>query len=78
MPTHIVEFVVDQEEIIKRIAGRRFDPVTNATYHIINDPPAADIAVRCVIRDDDKEEVVRDRFRVYNSAVNGIRTVFAH
>ncbi|KAH0570697.1 Adenylate kinase 2 [Spironucleus salmonicida] len=79
IPTHVIEFVVNQEEVISRIGGRRFDPITSVTYHITNDPPpAGEVASRCIIRDDDKEQVVKDRFRVYNSSLQGIREVFGH
>lgn len=63
--THIIELQVDQEAVVKRLGGRRFDPTTGNTYHVDFDPPPADIADRVIIRDDDKEEVIRERFVIY-------------
>ncbi len=61
---------VPEEEIIERLTGRRVCPNCGAVYHIKNNPPKKEgICDKCgselVQRDDDKEEVVRNRLEVY-------------
>jgi len=64
--------VVDAE-IVRRLSGRWSCPKhgCKATYHVVNNPPK--VAGRCdlcgtalVQRDDDKEETVKERLRVYH------------
>jgi len=61
----VILFDVPDEEVVKRLSGRRVDPKTGKVYHIIFNPPPAGIEV--VQRDDDKEEVIRKRLEVYHS-----------
>lgn len=58
------------EEIVKRLSGRRIDPVSGRTYNVYFQPPKVegkdDVTGEPLIqRDDDKEDVVRNRFAVY-------------
>ncbi len=61
----VILFDVSDEEVIRRITGRRIDPKTGKVYHIEFNPPPEDIEV--IQRDDDKEEVVKKRLEVYHS-----------
>ncbi len=70
-----IDFVIDvdvpDEHIIKRMSGRRACLKCGATYHIENVPPKAEgICDICgdalVLRDDDKEETVKNRLQVYH------------
>jgi len=68
---YVVEIVVDDEEIIERMAGRRVHPTSGRTYHIKYNPPKQegidDVTGEALIqRDDDKEETVRKRLNVYH------------
>ncbi|TDQ34769.1 adenylate kinase [Thiopseudomonas denitrificans] len=68
---HVVEIAVDDEEIIKRMAGRRFHPASGRTYHIEYNPPKVagkddETGEELIQRDDDKEETVRHRLEVYH------------
>lgn len=68
---HVVEIAVDDEEIVKRMAGRRVHPGSGRTYHVIYNPPKDegkdDVTGEGLIqRDDDKEETVRHRLAVYH------------
>lgn len=68
---HVVEVAVDDEEIIARMAGRRVHPGSGRTYHITYNPPKTEglddqTGEALVQRDDDREEVVRDRLAVYH------------
>lgn len=61
---------VEEEEIINRLTGRRVCPNCGAVYHVKNKPPKEEgICDKCgsklIQRDDDKEEVVRNRLEVY-------------
>ena len=66
-----IEINVADEDIIKRIAGRRVHPQSGRTYHIDHMPPLVnnidDVTGDALIqRDDDKEETVRKRLSVYH------------
>ncbi len=68
---HVLEISVDDEEIVKRMSGRRVHPDSGRTYHVIYNPPKADgvddVTGEVLIqRDDDKEETVRKRLSVYH------------
>jgi adenylate kinase len=68
---HVVEMVVDDEAIIERMAGRRVHLASGRTYHVIYNPPKRDsvddvTGEPLIQRDDDREEVVRDRLSVYH------------
>ncbi|WP_025270560.1 adenylate kinase [Hippea sp. KM1] len=64
---------VPEEEIIDRLTGRRVCPSCGAVYHIKNNPPKKDnICDQCgsklIQRDDDTEEVVKNRLEVYKKS----------
>jgi adenylate kinase len=68
---HVIEINVADEEIVKRIAGRRMHPQSGRTYHVEFNPPKSqgvdDVTGQPLIqRDDDKEETVRKRLCVYH------------
>lgn len=68
---HVVEMDVDDEAIIERMAGRRVHLASGRTYHLIYNPPKRDgvddvTGEPLIQRDDDREEVVRDRLSVYH------------
>tara|TARA_Y100001936_G_scaffold253619_1_gene319467 strand:+ start:6389 stop:7027 length:639 start_codon:yes stop_codon:yes gene_type:complete len=68
----VIEISVDDEEIIKRMTGRRVHPGTGRTYHVIFNRPINegkdDITGEPLIqRDDDKEETVKRRLEVYHN-----------
>jgi len=61
----VVYLEVDDDAIVRRMSGRVTDPQTGTVYHLEHNPPPADVAPRCVQRDDDREETVRHRLIVY-------------
>jgi adenylate kinase len=68
----VVEIDVPDEEIIKRMSGRRAHLASGRTYHVIYNPPKEEgkddvTGEPLVQRDDDKEEVVRKRLDVYHA-----------
>lgn len=69
---HVIEIAVDDEEIIKRISGRRIHQPSGRVYHVVNHPPKQagvddETGEPLIQRDDDKEETVRKRLEVYHS-----------
>ncbi len=57
---------VDKEELVRRLTGRRMDPETGDIYHTeFSMPDDDEIKERLVQRDDDTEETVRERLRVF-------------
>lgn len=61
----VIDLQVPEEVIVRRLSGRRTDPITGVVYHVVNNPPPVEIAARVIQRDDDREETVRTRQRVY-------------
>ncbi len=67
----VIEIDVADEEIVKRMSGRRVHLASGRTYHMIYNPPKVDgkddeTGEALVQRDDDKENVVLDRLKVYH------------
>ena len=68
----VVDINVPDEEIIKRMSGRRVHLASGRTYHITFNPPKEDgkddvTGEALIQRDDDKEETVRNRLDVYHA-----------
>ena len=58
---------VDEEVLVERLTGRRLDPETGDIYHVEFDMPDDEaVRERLVQREDDTEETVRERIRVYH------------
>ena len=67
----VVEIDVPDEEIVKRMSGRRVHLASGRTYHVVFNPPKVagkdDVTGEDLIqRDDDKEETVRARLKIYH------------
>jgi adenylate kinase len=67
----VVEIDVPDEEIIKRMSGRRVHLESGRTYHIIYNPPKVEgkddeTGEDLIQRDDDQEETVKARLKVYH------------
>ena len=59
----VILFEVPDEVVVERLSGRRIDPKTGKVYHVKYNPPPEGVEV--IQRDDDREEVVRKRLKVY-------------
>lgn len=57
---------VPDDPIVRRIVGRRTDPVTGVIYHLEFNPPPAEIRDRLVHRADDTEEACRTRLKAFH------------
>ena len=62
----VVSLVVQDDEIVSRIAGRRTDPETGEIYHVEYKPAPQDIRSRLLQRDDDTEDTVRNRLSTFH------------
>ncbi|KUJ84377.1 adenylate kinase [Microbulbifer flavimaris] len=68
---HVLEIAVDDEEIVKRLSGRRVHEGSGRVYHVIYNPPKEEgkddvTGEPLVQRTDDTEETVRNRLKVYH------------
>ena len=67
----VVEIDVPDEEIIKRMSGRRVHLASGRTYHVVFNPPKVEgkddvTGEELVQRKDDQEETVKERLNVYH------------
>jgi adenylate kinase len=78
----VIEIAVDDEEIVKRMSGRRVHPTSGRTYHIEFNPPSIagqdDVTGEPLIqRDDDSEETVCKRLSVYHDQTKPLVDYYA-
>ena len=71
-PTEVINFLLSEEEIIKRLSGRRGCPRCGAIYHIVFNPPKKNelcdsCGVALITRKDDTIEAIKNRLQVYNT-----------
>jgi len=73
---------VDYNKLLRRITGRRSCPVCGRIYNVYSQPPR--VADRCdvdgtalVTRDDDREEVIRDRLAAYELQTKPVAEYYA-
>lgn len=68
----VIEIDVADEEIVKRLSGRRVHLDSGRVYHVIFNPPKTsgvdDLTGEALVqREDDKEETIRKRLQVYHA-----------
>ncbi|HEY2845803.1 MAG TPA: adenylate kinase [Bryobacteraceae bacterium] len=79
--TMVVHLVVDYNVIIARISGRRQCPACGALYGVTSSAPKVPgvcdkDGTKLVVRDDDREEVVRERLRAYEQQTAPVLAFF--
>lgn len=67
----VVEIRVPDEDIVRRMSGRRVHPPSGRVYHVDFNPPRDsgkddETGESLIQREDDKEETVRERLTVYH------------
>jgi len=68
----VIEIEVGDNEILRRMSGRRVHPASGRTYHVEFNPPKVEgrddvTGEPLVQRDDDREETVRKRIATYHA-----------
>ncbi len=79
---YVIEIDVSDEEIIRRLSGRRVHPASGRIYHVIFNPPKSDnkddlTGEPLIQRDDDKEETVRKRLEIYHTQTKPLVEYYA-
>ncbi|SDB88412.1 Adenylate kinase [Acinetobacter marinus] len=69
---HVIEIRVPDEEIVKRLSGRRQHPASGRVYHIVYNPPKVEgkddeTGEDLVQRPDDQEQTIRKRLASYHA-----------
>jgi len=67
---HVLELEIDEDDIIRRMSGRRTHPASGRIYHLEFNPPKVpgkdDVTGEPLVqREDDREETVKKRLEVY-------------
>ncbi len=78
----VLELVVDHDEVVRRLSGRRTCRRCNRVWHLDFDPPEdAAVCDACggelYQRDDDREETVRHRLEVYAEQTEPLVSFYA-
>ncbi len=68
---HVLEIDVSDEEVIRRITGRRIHEASGRVYHVVFNPPEVEgkddqTGEMLVQRVDDVKETVKERLKVYH------------
>ncbi len=68
----VVEIVVPDDEIVRRLSGRRSHPASGRVYHLVNNPPKTEgldniTGEPLIQRDDDREDVIRKRLETFHA-----------
>lgn len=79
----VINIDVSDKVLLERMAGRRVCPSCNALYHVSFHPPkvlgVCDVCGAAVIqRNDDKEESVLNRLRIYNEKTKPLLDYYRH
>jgi adenylate kinase len=77
----VLELVIDEDEVVRRLSGRRTCSRCGRIWHVLFDEKRDDICDDCggrlFQRDDDKEEVVRHRLEVYQEQTAPLVSFYA-
>ncbi|HEX4045678.1 MAG TPA: adenylate kinase [Gammaproteobacteria bacterium] len=78
---YVIDIDVPEEEIVRRLSGRRIHPASGRIYHLIYQPPLVsnkdDMTGEPLIqRPDDHEEVIRKRLAVYQTQTSPLRQYY--
>ena len=78
----VLHIDVTDVEIIKRLSGRRVHAASGRAYHMLTQPPAVkdqdDLTGEPLIqRDDDREETIQNRLKVYKKSTHPLVDYYA-
>jgi adenylate kinase len=77
----VLRLAVDEDEVVSRLTGRRTCTACGAVFHVDHQPPATEgVCDACggelVQRDDDREDVVRNRLEVYRRSTEPLEEFY--
>jgi adenylate kinase len=78
----VLELVVDDDEVVRRLSGRRGCRRCGRIWHVVFDPPVEpgicdDCGGELIQRDDDREETIRHRLEVYQQQTTPLVSFYA-
>jgi len=78
---HVINFSLSEESVVKRLSGRRMCVSTGKIYHIVYNPPKVEgkddeTGEPLIQRDDDKEDAIRNRLKVYQESTEPLITYY--
>jgi len=78
----VVELVVDDDEVVRRLSGRRTCRRCGRVWHVLFDPPSRselcdDCGGELFQRDDDREQTIRHRLDVYQQQTQPLIAFYA-
>ena len=78
----VLELVVDDDEVVRRLSGRRTCRKCGRIWHVVFDPPARagqcdDCGGELFQRDDDRESTIRHRLDVYQKQTRPLIAYYA-
>ena len=78
----VLELVVDDDEVVRRLSGRRTCRRDGRIWHVSFDPPTVpgicdDCGGELFQRDDDREETIRHRLEVYQEQTSPLVSFYA-
>ena len=78
----VLELVVDDDEVVRRLSGRRTCRRCGHVWHVLFDPPSRaekcdDCGGELFQRDDDREETIRHRLDVYQQQTSPLISFYA-
>lgn len=80
---YVIDIHVPDDEIVKRLSGRRVHPGSGRIYHVLYKKPKVEniddeTGEPLVQRADDAEETVRKRLKIYNDQTSPLREYYKH
>lgn len=78
---HVVSIEVPEEELVKRLTGRRSCPKCGAMFHVMFSPPKKEgVCDKCggelITRADDNEDTIRNRIAVYREQTEPLKKFY--
>ena len=78
---YVIDIDVPEDDIVKRLSGRRIHPGSGRTYHVIYQPPQQEglddaTGEPLIQREDDQESAIRKRLAVYYAETSPLREYY--
>lgn len=75
-PTRLIHLMLEEDQVVKRLSGRKVDPVTGFSYYG-NVAPTVAIRQRLVQAEYDKPGMVKERFQKHTNSIPKVMQQFA-